>query len=328
MKTMVLIQPGRELEAMELETPIPAPGQVRLKVLACAVCRTDLHVIDGDLPNPKLPLILGHEIVGRVEALGEGVTRFQIGDRVGVPWLGGACGRCRYCEREQENLCDAAVFTGYTRDGGFAEQTVANEQFCFPLPERFGDAQAAPLLCAGLIGWRTLSKVGDHAERLGIYGFGAAAHIIAQVAEHQGRRIFAFTRKGDEAAQEFARTLGAVWAGSSDEDPPENLDAALIFAPAGELVPLALRHLDKGGTIVCGGIHMTDIPGFPYRWLWEERTITSVANLTRRDGTEFMRVAGEMPLHTSTQTYPLEEANTAIRHLREGRVNGAAVLVP
>jgi propanol-preferring alcohol dehydrogenase len=328
MKAMLLTAARTSLVPADLPEPVPGPGQVRLRVLACAVCRTDLHVIDGDLPDPKLPLVLGHEIVGRVEALGQGTTRFRAGERVGVPWLGGACGRCRYCIRGQENLCEAAVFTGYTRDGGFAEQTVADERFCFPIPERFGDAEATPLLCAGLIGWRTLSKAGAEAQRLGIYGFGAAAHIIAQVARHMGRRIFAFTRRGDAAAQEFARQLGAEWAGSSDEDPPEKLDAALIFAPTGELVPRALTHLDKGGTVVCGGIHMTDIPSFPYRQLWQERTITSVANLTRRDGEEFMRIAAGAPLHTSVQIYPLAEANRAIDDLRQGRVNGAAVLVP
>ncbi len=328
MKAMLLTAPHTPLVPADLPEPVPGPGQVRLRVLACAVCRTDLHVIDGDLPDPKLPLVLGHEIVGRVEALGQGATRFRVGERVGVPWLGGACGQCHYCDRGQENLCEAAVFTGYTRDGGFAEQTVADERFCFAVPERFGDAEATPLLCAGLIGWRTFSKAGAHAQRLGIYGFGAAAHIVAQVARHLGRRIFAFTRRGDSAAQDFARQLGADWVGSSDDDPPEKLDAALIFAPAGELVPRALTHLDKGGTVVCGGIHMSDIPSFPYRWLWQERTITSVANLTRRDGEEFMRVAADAPLHTSVQVYPLTDANRAIDDLRQGRVSGAAVLVP
>lgn len=328
MKAMLLTRAGSPLELAELPEPRPRPGQVRLRVLACAVCRTDLHVIDGDLPSPKLPLVLGHEIVGRVEAIGEGASRFRIGDRVGVPWLGGACGHCRFCERGQENLCDQAAFTGYTRDGGFAEQTVADERFCFAIPDRFADAEASPLLCAGLIGWRTLSKAGQDAMRIGIYGFGAAAHIIAQVAHHMGRRIFAFTRPGDTAAQDFARALGAEWAGDSGQAPPEKLDAALVFAPVGELVPLALTHLDKGGTVVCGGIHMSDIPSFPYRWLWEERTITSVANLTRRDGVEFMRIAGEVPLKPAVHTYPLAQANKAIADLREGRVSGAAVLIP
>ena len=328
MKAMLLRHPRSPLEPADLPTPVPGPGQVRLRVLACAVCRTDLHVIDGDLPSPKLPLVLGHEIVGRVEALGQGASRFRVGDRVGVPWLGGACGQCRFCARGQENLCEAAVFTGYTRDGGFAEQTVADERFCFALPQRYGDAEAAPLLCAGLIGWRTFSKAGPQALRLGIYGFGAAAHLIAQVARHLGRRIFAFTRPGDGAAQAFARGLGAEWAGGADEEPPEKLDAALIFAPAGELVPRALTHLDKGGTVVCGGIHMSDIPSFPYRWLWEERSITSVANLTRADGAAFMEVAAQVPLHPAVQVYSLLEANRAIEDLRQGRVNGAAVLVP
>lgn len=328
MKAMLLRHPRTPLEPADLPVPDPGPGQVRLRVLACAVCRTDLHVIDGDLPSPKLPLILGHEIVGRVEALGQGAARFRVGDRVGVPWLGGACGRCRFCVRGQENLCEAAVFTGYTRDGGFAEQTVADERFCFALPERYGDAEAAPLLCAGLIGWRTFAKAGPDALRLGIYGFGAAAHLIAQVARHLGRRIFAFTRPGDGAAQAFARSLGAEWAGGADEEPPEKLDAALIFAPAGELVPRALTHLDKGGMVVCGGIHMSDIPSFPYRWLWEERSITSVANLTRADGDAFMAVAAQVPLRPAVQLYPLLEANQAIEDLRRGRVNGAAVLVP
>ena len=328
MKAMLLRHPRTPLEPADLPVPDPGPGQVRLRVLACAVCRTDLHVIDGDLPSPKLPLVLGHEIVGRVEALGQGASRFRVGDRVGVPWLGGACGQCRFCARGQENLCEAAVFTGYTRDGGFAEQTVADERFCFALPQRYGDAEAAPLLCAGLIGWRTFSKAGPQALRLGIYGFGAAAHLIAQVARHLGRRIFAFTRPGDGAAQAFARSLGAEWAGGADEEPPEKLDAALIFAPAGELVPRALTHLDKGGTVVCGGIHMSDIPSFPYRWLWEERSITSVANLTRADGDAFMAVAAQVPLRPAVQLYPLLEANQAIEDLRRGRVNGAAVLVP
>jgi propanol-preferring alcohol dehydrogenase len=328
MKAMLLRHPRSPLEPADLPTPVPGAGQVRLRVLACAVCRTDLHVIDGDLPAPKLPLVLGHEIVGRVEALGQGATRFRVGDRVGVPWLGGACGHCRFCARGQENLCAAAVFTGYTRDGGFAEQTVADERFCFALPQRYGDAEAAPLLCAGLIGWRTFSKAGPQALRLGIYGFGAAAHLIAQVARHLGRRIFAFTRPGDGAAQAFARGLGAEWVGGADEEPPEKLDAALIFAPAGELVPRALTHLDKGGTVVCGGIHMSDIPSFPYHWLWEERSITSVANLTRADGAAFMEVAAQVPLHPAVQVYSLLEANRAIEDLRQGRLNGAAVLVP
>jgi propanol-preferring alcohol dehydrogenase len=328
MKAMLLNRVGAPLVAAELPEPSPGPGQLRLRVSACAVCRTDLHVIDGDLPAPELPLVLGHEVIGRVEALGEHATRFRLGDRVGVPWLASTCGRCRFCGRDQENLCERAVFTGYTCDGGFAEQVVADERYCFAIPERYPDAQAAPLLCAGLIGWRTLSKAGDGAQRIGIYGFGAAAHIITQVACHRGQRIFAFTRAGDRAAQDFARTLGAEWAGSSDDDPPERMDAALIFAPVGSLVPRALRHLEPGGTVVCGGIHMSDIPAFPYRWLWGERTIASVANLTRHDGEEFMHVAAEVPLQTSVQIYPLADANLAINALRAGRLNGAAVLVP
>ncbi|MFC4486475.1 zinc-dependent alcohol dehydrogenase family protein [Tepidiphilus baoligensis] len=328
MKAMLLTRPGAALECVERPSPRPGPGEIRLKVLACAVCRTDLHVIDGELPHPKLPLVLGHEIVGRVLEVGAGVTRFRVGDRVGVPWLGGACGHCRYCRRGQENLCESAVFTGYTRDGGFAEETLADARFCFPIPERYGDAEATPLLCAGLIGWRTYAKAGANPERVGIYGFGAAAHLIAQVAIHQGKRIYAFTRPGDVAAQEFARRLGACWAGGSDELPPEPLDAALIFAPVGELVPQALRATDKGGTVVCGGIHMSDIPSFPYRWLWEERTLTSVANLTRADGEAFMQLAAEVPLHPAVTCYPLTAANEAIADLRAGRVNGAAVLIP
>lgn len=328
MKAMLLNEVGAPLVPTEMPDPVPGPGQVQLRVLACAVCRTDLHVIDGDLPSPKLPLVLGHEVVGRVEALGEGATRFHIGDRVGVPWLAETCGACGFCRHGQENLCDHAEFTGYTRNGGFAERAIADERFCFAIPERYSDAQAAPLLCAGLIGWRTYAKAGESAYRVGIYGFGAAAHIIAQVARHQGRRIFAFTRTGDRAAQTFARELGAEWAGDSDQTPPVKLDAALIFAPVGELVPRALQHLEKGGTVVCGGIHMSDIPSFPYRSLWEERTITSVANLTRRDGEQFMRVAAELPIKTSVQTYTLADANIAIGDLRAGRISGAAVLVP
>jgi propanol-preferring alcohol dehydrogenase len=286
-----------------------------------------LHVCDGELTHPKLPLILGHEIVGVVEAVGERVERFQIGDRVGVPWLGGTCGECRFCQREQENLCEAAVFTGYQLDGGYAEFTVADQRFCFPIPATYSDTEAAPLLCAGLIGYRSLKKCGD-ARRVGIYGFGAAAHIVAQVARFQGREVFAFTRPGDLAAQEFARGLGAVWAGSSEERPPELLDAAILFAPVGTLIPQALRSLDKGGVVVCGGIHMSDIPPFPYELLWGERVIRSVANLTRRDGEEFLKLAPQVPVHTEIQTFALCEANEALSALREGRLRGAAVLVP
>lgn len=327
MFAMLLHQQGSPLEAADISRPAPEPGEVLLRVLACAVCRTDLHVIDGDLPHPKLPLILGHEIVGVVEQIGCGVTRWKPGDRVGVPWLSWTCGECVFCTTGRENLCDAARFTGYTRDGGFAEFTVADERFCFALPPGMDAAATAPLLCAGLIGYRSLVKAGD-AARLGIYGFGAAAHIIAQVAHFQGREVYAFTRSGDTAAQMFARQLGVVWAGASTDDPPTKLDAAIIFAAAGELVPTALRHVRKSGTVVCGGIHMTDVPSFPYRDLWGERTITSVANLTRRDGEEFLALAPQVPVRTQVQTYPLAVANEAIADFRRGLVQGAAVLVP
>jgi propanol-preferring alcohol dehydrogenase len=300
---------------------------VRVKVKACAVCRTDLHVMDGELPHPKLPLIPGHEIVGTVESCGDGVNNFHAGQRVGIPWLGWTCGVCDYCRTGRENLCDAAKFTGYTLDGGYAEFTVADARFCFPLPDEGDDAATAPLLCAGLIGYRSLQKAGD-AHRLGLYGFGAAAHIVTQVALHQGREVYAFTRSGDTAAQDFARRLGAVWAGASDEHPPHALDAAIIFAPIGALVPVALRAVRKGGVVVCGGIHMTDVPSFPYADLWHERSLCSVANLTRRDGDEFLRLAPQIPIRTQTQVFPLEAANDALARLREGRVNGAAVLVP
>jgi propanol-preferring alcohol dehydrogenase len=297
-----------------------------VEVSACAVCRTDLHIIDGELPNPKLPLVPGHEIVGRVATVGEGVSRFKVGDRVGIPWLGWTCGQCGYCRTLRENLCDAARFTGYTLDGGYAEFTVADARFCFPIPDSYSDAEAAPLLCAGLIGYRSLVKAGN-AQRLGLYGFGAAAHIVAQVARHQGREVFAFTRPGDTAAQQFAMSLGAVWASDSTASPPEPLDAAIIFAPAGELVPQALRAVAKGGTVVCGGIHMTDIPSFPYHVLWDERTVCSVANLTRRDGEEFLALAPRVPVRTEVETFPLAEANEALRRLRTGKLRGAAVLM-
>jgi propanol-preferring alcohol dehydrogenase len=290
------------------------------------VCRTDLHVVDGELPQPKLPLIPGHEIVGTVEQLGEGVNRFEIGARVGVPWLGWTCGACSYCRSERENLCDKAKFTGYTLDGGYADYTATDQRFCFPIPDSYSDAEAAPLLCAGLIGYRCLVKAGQ-GKRLGIYGFGAAAHIVAQVARYQKRRLYAFTRPGDEEAKRFALSLDAIWAGASGETPPEKLDAAIIFAPAGELVPYALRALDKGGKIVCGGIHMSDIPSFPYSILWEERSICSVANLTRRDGDEFMALAPLVPVRTKVETFLLEEANEALSRLRSGHIHGAAVLV-
>lgn len=327
MRAMVLDAPHRPLSPAELPTPQPGPGQVLLQVRACAVCRTDLHVVDGELPNPKLPLIPGHEMVGVVAVAGPGAKRFQIGARVGVPWLGWTCGECIYCAEGHENLCDRAKFTGYTLDGGYAEYAVADERFCFPIPPAYSDTEAAPLLCAGLIGFRSLRKAGS-ARRLGIYGFGAAAHIVAQVARFEGREIFAFTRRGDAAAQEFARSLGAVWAGDSEAPPPSPLDAAIIFAPVGALVPLALRAVRKGGTVVCGGIHMSDIPSFPYALLWEERVICSVANLTRQDGMEFFDVAPRVPVRTTVETFPLAEANEALNRLRSGRIHGAAVLVP
>lgn len=327
MRAMLFEQPKSPLRWSECARPQPRPEQVLLRVKACGVCRTDLHVLDGELAQPKLPLILGHEIVGVVEAVGECVERFQIGDRIGVPWLGGTCGECCFCRRGQENLCEAAQFTGYQLDGGYAEYTVADQRFCFPMPETYSDAEAAPLLCAGLIGYRSL-KMCDDARRVGIYGFGAAAHIVAQVARFQGREVFAFTRPGDVAAQQFARDLGAVWAGSSADRSPELLDAAILFAPVGALVPQALRCLEKGGVVVCGGIHMSDIPCFPYELLWGERVIRSVANLTRRDGEEFLKLAPQVPVRTEVQTFSLREANEALAALREGRLRGAAVLVP
>ncbi len=327
MRAMVLDQPGRPLRLAELPDPRPGPGQVLVRVRACGVCRTDLHLVDGELPNPKLPIVPGHEIVGEVLALGEGVEGFRAGERVGVPWLGHTCGVCSYCRSHRENLCDEPGFTGYTIDGGFAELTVADAAYCFPLPGPLDDVASAPLLCAGLIGYRSLVMAGS-AERLGIYGFGAAAHIVAQVARFQGRRIFAFTRPGDVDAQRFARSLGAEWAGGSTERPPTDLDAALVFAPVGALVPAALAALAKGGRLVLGGIHMSDIPSFPYRLLWEERSILSVANLTRADGDAFLALAPKVPVHTSTRRYTLEQANEALGDLREGRLQGAAVLVP
>jgi propanol-preferring alcohol dehydrogenase len=327
MRAMVLESPRRRLVSKELPRPEPKAGQVLVRIGACALCRTDLHVLDGELPDPKLPLILGHEIVGRIEGLGPQVEGFEVGQRVGIPWLGWTCGECKFCESERENLCPFARFTGYTIDGGYAELTVADARFCFRVTESDGDVATAPLLCAGLIGYRCLRKAGD-AHRLGIYGFGAAAHIIAQVARHQGREIFAFTSPGDTTAQEFARRLGAEWAGGSDETPPQPLDAAIIFAPVGPLVPAALRVLERGGTVVCGGIHMSDIPSFPYRDLWQERTICSVANLTRRDGEEFLALAPQVPVRTETRTFPLEEANEALEALRSGNLSGAAVLTP
>ena len=330
MRAMVLEHQGEALVARELPVPEPGPEQVLIRVTACAVCRTDLHVLDGDLTEPKLPLVLGHEIVGRVEAVGARVAGLGPGERVGVPWLGWTCGECRYCLSGRENLCEKARFTGYHLDGGYAEYTVADHRFAFPLPESYGDAEAAPLLCAGLIGYRTLRLADESspesARRLGIYGFGAAAHLIAQVAIHQGRTVYAFTRPGDAAGQRFAYACGASWAGGSDQVPPEELDAALIFAPVGALVPEALRHLVKGGVVVCGGIHMSDIPSFPYRDLWGERVIRSVANLTREDARRFLEIAPQVPVTTHTKTYRLEEANQALDDLRAGRLEGAAVL--
>jgi propanol-preferring alcohol dehydrogenase len=319
-------QPGAELRLVDLPTPEPDAGQVLVRVGACGVCRTDLHLLDSELPNPALPIIPGHEIVGRVAALGAGVDRFEIGQRIGVPWLGYSCGSCGYCSSGRENLCDAASFTGYRIDGGYAEYTVADARYGFPICGDYGDTEAAPLLCAGLIGYRALRMAGD-AERLGIYGFGAAGHIVAQVARWQGRRVFAFTRSGDSEAQSFARDLGAEWAGSSGERAPEPIDAAILFAPVGQLVPAALETVAKGGTVVCAGIHMSDIPSFPYRILWQERSIRSVANLTRRDAEEFLELAPRVPVRTEVVPFPLESANEALRRLRAGELRGAAVLV-
>jgi propanol-preferring alcohol dehydrogenase len=327
MRAQVLTAVGRPLAAAELPAPRPGRRQVLIAVRACAVCRTDLHVVDGELPDPKLPLVLGHEIIGNIVEKGESVDRFSVGDRVGVPWLGWTCGVCEYCRSGRENLCDRARFTGYQIDGGYAELTVADERYCFAIDTRYGDVEAAPLMCAGLIGYRTLRMAGD-ARLIGIYGFGAAAQIVAQVARHQGRRLFAFTRPGDLPAQDFARSLGAEWAGESDQPPPEPLDAALIFAPVGPLVPAALAATKKGGTVVSGGIHMSDIPSFPYRILWEERVLRSVANLTRRDAEEFLALAPEAGIRTETVTYPLVRANDALADLRNGALQGAAVLIP
>jgi alcohol dehydrogenase, propanol-preferring len=328
MRAMVLEKAKQPLQLKDVPVPIPGPNQVLIRVRACGVCRTDLHVLDSELPKPKLPLILGHEIVGNVVQVGPQVHRLHVGDRVGVPWLGSTCGQCRYCREGEENLCDNPLFTGYTVDGGYAEFTVANAAYCFRLTEGVGvgDTQLAPWLCAGLIGYRCYRLAGPKVEKLGLYGFGAAAHILAQVASHQGKRIYSFTRPGDSQGQEFARRLGAVWAGGSDERPPEELDAAIIFAPVGALVPAALRVLRKGGTVVCGGIHMSDVPSFPYDWLWEERVIRSVANLTRRDGEEFLPLAAEVPVKTQVEVFPLPEANSALDRLRHGQIEGAAVL--
>ncbi|BCZ82498.1 alcohol dehydrogenase [Paraburkholderia terrae] len=326
MRAMVFDGSSPTLAERELPQRAPSAGELLIDVLACGVCRTDLHVVDGELSEPKRPVIPGHEIVGRVAARGGDVTTFDIGDRVGVPWLGSTCGVCPYCASSRENLCDAPGFTGYTIDGGYAEQVIADHRYCLPLPERYDDAQAAPLLCAGLIGYRTLSMAGD-AKRIGIYGFGAAAHIVAQVARHQGRAVYAFTRPGDDTAQQLARRLGATWAGGSDDAPPEPLDAALIFAPVGALVPAALKAVVKGGIVVCGGIHMSDIPAFPYAFLWGERRVVSVANLTRADGAAFMKIAGDTQLDIQVTRYLLADANRALDDLRSGRLSGAAVLM-
>jgi len=327
MRAMVLEKPGNPLVFKAVPVPRPGPGQVLIRVCACGVCRTDLHVVDGELTKPRLPLIPGHEIVGRVVATGAGVDGFLAGDRIGVPWLGHTCGTCPYCRTGRENLCDEPEFTGYTLDGGYAEYTVADRRYCFPLPDAYTDAEAAPLLCAGLIGYRSYRMAGEGVERLGIYGFGGAAHIVAQIAVYEGKKVFAFTRPGDAAAQDFARRLGAVWAGDSTEMPPDLLDAALIFAPVGSLIPAALRATVKGGTVVCGGIHMSDIPSFPYEILWEERVVRAVANLTRTDGEELLALAPRVPVRTEVETWPLAAANEALSRLREGKLQGAAVLL-
>ncbi|HEY0203416.1 MAG TPA: zinc-dependent alcohol dehydrogenase family protein [Acetobacteraceae bacterium] len=327
MHAMVLNRIGASLEWTELPDREPGPGEIRVKVLACGVCRTDLHVVDGELPDPVLPIIPGHEIVGRIDRVGPGVEGLRLSERVGIPWLGHTCGVCPYCRMQRENLCDSPLFTGFTRDGGFATAVVADARFAFPLGEDGDDAALAPLLCAGLIGWRSLGMAGD-GKALGLYGFGAAAHIIAQVARWQGRLVYAFTKPGDVATQAFARSLGAVWAGGSDDMPPQRLDAAIIFATVGDLVPVALRTVRKGGRVVCAGIHMSDVPSFPYRLLWEERQLLSVANLTRQDGLDFLRLAPEMGIATHVTRYKVNQANQALADLRAGRFDGAAVLVP
>jgi propanol-preferring alcohol dehydrogenase len=345
MRAMVLERPGAPLRELEVPDPVPGPGQVLVEVRACAVCRTDLHVVDGELLHPKLPLIPGHQIAGIVRSVvpggdtptggpvprsmtgGHRAPVLQPGDRVGIPWLGWTCGTCRFCRAGRENLCESARFTGYDIDGGYAELAVADVRYCFPIPEGYPDLQAAPLLCAGLIGYRAY-RMAAEAVRIGFYGFGAAASILIQVARFQGRRVFAFTKPGDARSQAFARRLGAVWAGDTAQDPPEPLDAAILFAPAGDLVPIALRHIEPGGVVVCAGIHMSDIPSFPYAWLWKERTIRSVANLTRRDGAEFLDLAPRVPVKTEVEAFPLSRANEALRALREGRIDGSAVVVP
>jgi propanol-preferring alcohol dehydrogenase len=327
MHAMVLKQLGQPLEWTELRDRQPGPGQIRVNIAACGVCRTDLHVVDGELPHPQVPIIPGHEIVGRIDAIGAGVDGLTLGQRIGIPWLGHTCGVCPYCKMQRENLCDRPLFTGFTRDGGFATATVADARFAFPLGEEGSDESLAPLLCAGLIGWRALTIAGD-GKKLGLYGFGAAAHILAQVARWQGRSVFAFTRPGDHKSQDFARSLGATWAGGSDEMPPQLLDAAIIFATVGELVPQALKTVRKGGRVVCAGIHMSDIPAFPYSLLWEERQLLSVANLTRQDGLDFLGQVPRIGIVTKTTRYPLQQANQALADLRAGRFEGAAVLMP
>jgi alcohol dehydrogenase, propanol-preferring len=325
MQAMVLERPGTLLRSTDLPVPEPGYGQIRVRVHACGVCRTDLHIVDGELADARLPIVPGHEIIGSVDKLGEGVDRFHVGERIGIPWIGWTCGECLYCRSGRENVCDNARFTGYTLNGGYAEYAVADQRYCFRIPDGYADAQAAPLLCAGLIGYRSYRMAGD-AKTIGLYGFGASAHIIAQIAVHQGRTVYAFTRPGDDAGQEFARGLGAAWAGGSNEGPPSEMDAAVIFAPVGALVPIALRHVVKGGVVVCAGIHMSDIPSFPYDLLWGERVVRSVANLTRQDGEELLRIAPEVPVKTHVEIFPLDQANEALAALREGRLMGAAVL--
>ena len=327
MHAMVLDEPGQALNMRCLPCPQPGPDQLLVKIAACAVCRTDLHVVDGELPKPKLPIIPGHEIVGRVVSCGTNIRNFSIGERIGIPWLGWTCGQCRYCRSGHENLCESAKFTGYQINGGYAEYTVADARYCFRIPDNYSDVEAAPLLCAGLIGYRALKMAGD-AERIGIYGFGAAAHIVAQLLRYQGKKLFAFTRAGDTAAQDFAGRMGAMWVGGSDTIPPEELDAAIIFAPIGALVPAALRAIRPGGIVICGGIHMSDIPAFPYDILWREKRLVSVANLTRRDAEEFLALAPKVPIRVTTESLPLSQANTALARLREGKLTGAAVLIP
>ncbi|MDQ2862210.1 MAG: zinc-dependent alcohol dehydrogenase family protein [Bacteroidota bacterium] len=327
MNAMVLNEPGTSLMYKQIPVPVPTSKQVLIKVMACGICRTDLHIIDGELDHPKLPLVQGHEIIGSVAATGNEVTGLKINDLVGVPWLGYTCGHCKFCLAGKENLCDNALFTGYTIDGGFAEYTVADSRFCIMLSAEYGKASSAPLLCAGLIGYRSYNMIATSAKNIGIYGFGAAAHIITQIAKVQGKKIFAFTREGDTKAQSFALEMGSVWSGSSTQIAPEKLDAAIIFAPAGELVAMALRNIDKGGEIICGGIHMSDIPGFPYNLLWEERSIKSVANMTRKDGQEFFKTLRDIPVHPHTEVFELKQANEAIKKLRHGQIEGAAVLV-